>query len=154
MLRVVGHVETDASEKEIQINRRNIVSTIVINNDLSEGLHGLDGYSHVFVIYWMHSVPNEDMKALMVRPRGENNTPMVGVFATRGRTHPNNNGLSVARLLQRCGNKLVVQGLDAIHRTPIMDIKPYDRYDIFYKAEVPEWWTRLTEDHKHKHHDD
>ena len=48
-----------------------------------------------------------------------------GVFATRSPRRPNPIGLTVVRLLRREGSRLVVQGVDMLDGTPILDIKPY-----------------------------
>jgi tRNA (Thr-GGU) A37 N-methylase len=69
--------------------------------------------------------------------------PEVGVFAFRGRVRPNPIGLTVCRLLEVRGCYLKVVGLDAYPGTPILDIKPYDYYDIVENPAVPEWFLRL-----------
>jgi tRNA (Thr-GGU) A37 N-methylase len=53
----------------------------------------------------------------------------VGIFAVRKRSHPNPIGLAVVELLGRRRNVLKVMGLDAINRTPIIDIKSFDLED-------------------------
>jgi len=46
------------------------------------------------------------------------------------------------RLLQRQGNILKVEGLDAIDGTPVIDIKPYiPGYDSVTDTKVPPWIT-------------
>ena len=153
-LRSIGHIETDATEDEIRKNRRNLVSRVIIDEDFSDGLVGLEGYSHLFVIYWMHKVPEIETKALKVHPRHSSHTPLVGVFATRGRTHPNKMGLSVTQLLGVEKNVLSVKGLDAVAGTPVLDIKPYDHYDVFETIVVPGWWLKLTEQRNNRFHAD
>jgi formylmethanofuran dehydrogenase subunit E len=47
-----------------------------------------------------------------------------GVFATRSPRRPSQIGSTLVKLLERRGNTLVVQGLDALDGTPVIDIKP------------------------------
>jgi tRNA (adenine37-N6)-methyltransferase len=77
---------------------------------------------------------------LRVHPRGDETLPLTGVFAARGRNHPNPIGLAVVELLERDGPHLTVKRLDAYDGTPILDIKPYDHYDVFTEIEVPAWF--------------
>jgi tRNA (Thr-GGU) A37 N-methylase len=43
---------------------------------------------------------------------------------------------------------LKVRGLDAFNGTPVLDIKPYDSWDIARDIKVPAWWAKLEEDKK------
>ena len=48
----------------------------------------------------------------------------------------------IFRLLQRPGNILRVEGLDAIEGTPLIDIKPYiPGYDSVANTKMPPWIT-------------
>jgi tRNA-Thr(GGU) m(6)t(6)A37 methyltransferase TsaA len=63
-----------------------------------------------------------------------------GLFAVRTPNRPNPIGKTTVRLLERRGNILKVQGLDAIDGTPVLDIKPYiPGYDSTSDATVPSW---------------
>jgi tRNA (Thr-GGU) A37 N-methylase len=53
-------------------------------------------------------------------------------------------GLAVAELLERHGNILVVRRLDAFDGTPVIDLKPYDSYDVVNELRTPVWWQTLT----------
>jgi tRNA-Thr(GGU) m(6)t(6)A37 methyltransferase TsaA len=74
--------------------------------------------------------------------------PLVGIFAQRARHRPNPIGITSVRLLEVKANSLVVQGLDAIDGTPVLDIKPYfPQYDCVADAQHPEWVDRLMADY-------
>ena len=90
----------------------------------------------------MHRVNIQEYRA-KIHPRGRKELPLTGVLATRGRNHPNPLGLAVVELLERNANRLKVRRLDAFNGTPIIDIKPYDPYDVFPDIRVPDWWHRL-----------
>ena len=118
-----------------------IVSEIIIDSSLSEALDSLDQFSHIIVLYWMHRVRGQF--PMKVHPRGQPELPLTGLFATRAPHRPNPVGKATVRLLERRGNRLRVQGLDAIDGTPVIDIKPYiPGYDSVADAEVPSWVTR------------
>lgn len=119
---------------------RGIASQIVVDSSLSEALEGLEGYSHIIVIYWMHQAIDPGKMALKVHPKGNRELPLVGLFASRSPYRPNPVGQKIVRMLKRQGNILWVEGLDAVDRTPVIDIKPYiPGYDSAADATVPQW---------------
>jgi len=119
-----------------------IASEIVVNTRLTEALDGLEEFSHIIVLYWMHQVVHSDELSLKVYPRGKPELPIVGFFATRSPNRPNPIGKATVRLLERQGNILKVEGLDATDGTPVIDIKPYiPGYDSATDAKVPPWTT-------------
>jgi len=122
------------------VRRGETTSDIVINHDLTEALDNLEEFSHIIVLYWMHQVAGQP--PTKVRPRGRRELPEVGVFASRSPNRPNPVGKATVRLLQRQGNILKVEGLDAIDGTPVIDIKPYiPGYDSVTDAKAPSWIT-------------
>ncbi len=141
--RPIGKVRCKFSEDEIRTKRSSIVSEIIIDTPYVKALDGLESYSHLFVIFYMHKVPQQETKTLNVHPRGRTDVEKVGVFATRTRTRPNPIGLAVVELLERHGHVLKVQGLDALDGTPVLDIKPYDHIDAKKNIRVPKWWYKI-----------
>ena len=119
-----------------------VIADIIINDDLAEALDGLEDFSHLVVLYWIHRAASGEVP-LKVHPRGRLELPLLGLFTTRTPNRPNRIGMSTVRLLERQGNILRVKGLDAIEGTPVIDIKPYiPGYDSVTNAEVPSWITR------------
>jgi len=96
---------------------------ISINPEYAEGLDGIERLDYIYVLYWMDRLSEEDRKVLKVHPRGDRSRPLTGVFALRSPMRPNPIGLTRVRLLRREGNKLYVEGLDALDGTPVVDIK-------------------------------
>lgn len=137
----IGFVKTKAVGKEIR-NRSN-VSKIILREDLVEVLDGIEDFSHLFVIFWMHKIPKEERTTMKVHPRGRIDMPLLGVFATRTSHRPNPIGVTLVELLEVEGNVVTVRGLDAFDGTPVLDIKPFDNWDMVESARVPEWWMRL-----------
>ena len=64
---------------------------------------------------------------LRLHPRGDTSRPITGVFNTRSQFRPSPIGVTVTKLMAREGNTLVVEGLDALDGTPVIDIKPFVR---------------------------
>ena len=128
-----------------------IVAELVLDKSYIEGLEGIEDYSHIIVLFWMDKIVAEDRTVMRIHPRGMNDLPEVGVFATRGRARPNPIGLAVVELLGRDGNTLKVRGLDAFDGSPILDIKPYDSYDVKKNIRVPGWWMKMTSQKHAKH---
>ena len=89
-----------------------------------ESLRGIEDFSHVEIIFYFHQVSEQKIVRGSRRPRNNRAWPLVGIFAQRGKNHPNLIGTTMAKVLKRDGNKLLVQGLDAINGTPVIDIKP------------------------------
>jgi tRNA-Thr(GGU) m(6)t(6)A37 methyltransferase TsaA len=89
--------------------------------------NGLEGFSHVWLIWMFHAVPEGEWKPLVRPPRLGGNRK-VGVFASRSPFRPNPIGLSAVKLEQVHETKLDVSGVDLLDGTPILDIKPYIPY--------------------------
>ena len=66
---------------------------------------------------------------MRVHPRGDPRNPEVGVFASRSPMRPNHIAVTEVRLVAVEGNKLTVEGLDALDGSPVVDIKPVKRRD-------------------------
>ena len=97
-----------------------------------DALRGIDGYSHLWLIWSFSKAEREGWSPTVRPPRLGGNTRM-GVFATRSPFRPNPLGLSCVQLLRtelhtKDGPVLYVAGADLVDGTPIYDIKPYLPY--------------------------
>jgi len=149
-LKPIGYIEIDASEDEIRKNKKNIISQIVLERNLAKGLLGIENYSHIFVIYFMHEIARSERMKLRKHPKHREDLAQVGVFAVREPARPNPIGLTVVELLGRKGNVLKVKGLDALDGSPVLDIKPYDYMDVKESIKVPKWWAAIHPTHMPK----
>jgi len=141
----IGRVVNDV-EYPSDVRWENITSEVVIAPQLVEALDGIDGFSHIVIILYLHRVDEDRRLLLKVHPENKEELPLVGVFATRSPVRPNPIGVTVVKLLERQGNVLKVLGLDAYHGTPVLDIKPYlRRGDLIEEATTPDWLLRLWE---------
>jgi tRNA-Thr(GGU) m(6)t(6)A37 methyltransferase TsaA len=97
-----------------------------------EAVRGLEGFSHLWVVFVFDRVP-EGEERLSVRPPRLGGNERIGVWATRSPFRPNRIGLSVVRLdrVVMAGEGapcLDVSGLDLVDGTPVLDVKPYVPY--------------------------
>lgn len=143
-VRPIGVVQRQHPDEDV--NDRELVSEIVINKEYEEGLNGIEDWSHLYVIFWMHKISDE--KKTMICPRSEPDIPPVGIFATRAPIRPNPVGLTLVELMRREGNVLIVKGLDALTGSPILDIKPYPywvkgRWIVVTDYRVPGYFSKI-----------
>ncbi len=91
----------------------------------AEALEGLQDFSHVEILFLMDQVPPEKVETGARHPRNRTDWPRVGIFSQRGKNRPNRLGLTVCSIVKIDGTRLHVKGLDAIDKTPVLDIKPW-----------------------------
>ncbi len=143
-VRPVGVVRVNASDEEVRERSGHLEGYIEVFEEFAEALEGIEEYSHVFVIAYLHK--SEWKGLLKVRPRRllrkgfrEEELPVLGVFATDSPIRPNPIALTLVRLLGREGNRLRVVGLDLFDGTPVLDIKPYRPDYRASEFRVPGW---------------
>ncbi len=141
-LKVIGVVRNNVKRSPShEFDWRKVVSEIVVDASLTEALEGLEEFSYIFVLFWFHRITAREMP-LKIHPMDRKELPLTGLFATGTPNRPNRIGRATVRLLQRAGNVLRVEGLDAIDGTPVLDIKSYNpKYDSITDARVPPWTT-------------
>ena len=138
----IGFVKNAVTEPQGE-DWQTITSEIIVNEDMNEALSGIDEFSHIIVIYWMHKTPASERSIKKVHPKRNLNLPLVGVFATRSPARPNPIGIATIKLLECRDNILKVIGLDAIDGTPVLDIKPHiPGSDSPTPARIPGWLTK------------
>ena len=150
-IKPIGYVSSPLKNFD-QIPTYNEQADLVIREDLTEGLLGLEHFSHLHVVYRQHrreewkrraNIP-EGTEALTMPLMGE--PTCKGVYTSRSPARPSGMGSCVVELLHRDRNRLTVRGLDAVDGTPLLDIKIYiAKYDCFPFAEAPLHWCQKTE---------
>ncbi len=86
-------------------------------------LQGLEGFSHLWLIFLFHQNTNLRYHAKVHPPRLEGK--QIGLFATRSPHRPNPIGLSLVKIEKIDGAHIYLSGADLVDGTPILDIKPY-----------------------------
>src|SRR5688572_7508993 len=78
----IGVVRNSVSEA-VDDHWGKVISEIHIDDELASGLKGLEDWSHVVVIYYMHSAQFDPAKHLVRRPQERDDMPELGIFAQR-----------------------------------------------------------------------
>ena len=135
--KIIARIKTDFKEKFGIPRQSGIAKTkakIVFEPEyrVREALRGLDGYSHLWLL-WEFSEAQRDGWSPTVRPPRLGGNKRMGVFATRSPYRPNPIGLSSVKLIEieeseNDGTVLIVEGADLLDGTPIYDVKPYLAY--------------------------
>jgi tRNA-Thr(GGU) m(6)t(6)A37 methyltransferase TsaA len=94
---------------------------VEIFEEFAAGIADLEGFSHIHLIYHLH---RSGGWSLRVTPYLDDHER--GLFATRAPRRPNPIGLSVVRLTGVDGRRLLVEDLDILNGTPLLDIKPFN----------------------------
>jgi len=88
-------------------------------------LLGVDQLKSIWVLYWFDRNDSAEKRAvLQVHPRGDTDSPLRGVFATRSPLRPNLIAVSQVKLLAVRGNIIEIDAIDAFADTPVLDLKP------------------------------
>jgi tRNA-Thr(GGU) m(6)t(6)A37 methyltransferase TsaA len=119
---------------------KGIQGTVEIFPEYAEGLRDINGFSHIYLIYYFHRAKPSRMIA---KPYLED--AFHGVFATRTPHRPNPIGFSVVHLLACKENSLHIEDVDILDGTPLLDIKPFiSRFDL--RENVKDGWQEHIDD--------
>ena len=136
-LKPIGTIHSPFSDPAItpiQPTRSQAVGWVELAPEFAGGLEGLEGFSHIFLLYVFHRSVGYQLR---VQPFLDDE--LHGLFATRHPCRPNPLGLSVVRLLGRRDNMLDIEGVDVLDGTPLLYIKPYVP-DFDLRTEVKTGW--------------
>jgi tRNA-Thr(GGU) m(6)t(6)A37 methyltransferase TsaA len=92
-----------------------------VRPSLAQALDGIAVGDEIVILTWLHRARRDVLK---VYPRGDRERPLTGVFATRSPDRPNPVGLHPVTVKRIVGNRLRIGPIEAIDRTPVIDIKP------------------------------
>jgi tRNA-Thr(GGU) m(6)t(6)A37 methyltransferase TsaA len=139
----IGFVCNDYPPGQKPLTWQGIASRIEIAPRWTAALEGLEEFSHINVLCYLHLMRKED-PVLQIHPQRNLDMPLVGFFSTRTPLRPNPISMTIARLIERQENVLYVRNLDMFDGTPVLDVKPYmTRGDCHPEATGPEWIYRL-----------
>jgi tRNA-Thr(GGU) m(6)t(6)A37 methyltransferase TsaA len=123
-LRPIGHVEsplTDVAQAPKQGNEGAPAAWLVFDDAVTEGLRDLRPGDEVLVLTWLDRARRD---VLAVHPRDDPAAPETGVFSTRSADRPNPIGIHRTSIVSIDGRRILVSELEAVHGTPIVDVKP------------------------------
>lgn len=104
--------KNEAETPEQPSNAIGVPGNVMVLPEYQDGLQDLAGFSHVILLYHMHEAAPRDAEP-------------AGVFATRSPSRPNPIGMSVLRLNAVRGGAVLLENVDVLDGTPVLDIKPY-----------------------------
>lgn len=123
-LQPIGWIESDLVDRKDaprQADENAPPARIVLRDDVKGGLLQLVAGTQIHLLTWLHQASRD---VLRVHPRRDLERPLCGVFATRSPDRPNPIGLHTTTVVEVDGNSVVVDHLEAIDGTPVLDIKP------------------------------
>lgn len=123
-LQPIGHIHTPFGNKEdcpIQpAHAAAAEGRVELLSEYAAGLKDIESFSHVYLLYLFDRAG----EIRMVRPTFLDDEPH-GIYASRHPCRPNGIGMSIVRLKERQDSILIVEGVDMLDGTPLIDIKPY-----------------------------
>lgn len=121
-----------------------ISGSVEVFAEYADGLQDLAGFSHIILLYHFH---RSEHYSLRVVPFME--TTQRGLFSTRAPKRPNPIGLSIVKLLGIEGRTLLIENVDMLNGTPLLDIKPYvPEFD--HREEVRTGWLEKVQGRVHR----
>jgi tRNA-Thr(GGU) m(6)t(6)A37 methyltransferase TsaA len=120
----IGWVEsplTDRAQAPRQGDEGAPDAWLVFEPGVAEGMRDLDAGTEILVLTWLHRAARD---VLVTRPRDDPARPPTGVFSTRSPDRPNPIGLHRVRIVATDGLRVLVRPLEALDKTPVLDIKP------------------------------
>ena len=123
------------------VKKTDTTVSIEIYDDYTDGLLGLDGFSHIAVFYWFDQNDTvEKRRVLQVHPRKDSRNPLTGVFATHSPQRPNLIGLTVCKIRSIHSGSIEIEDIDAFDGTPVIDLKCYIPGSVGEKdVRLPDW---------------
>lgn len=151
VLKPIGLVHVPVDDIDVKMAWGGVEGVVEVFPEYEAGLEGLEEFSHIILITYLHKVDADNRKVLKVRPRRlkrfgvkVDDLPYVGVFCTDSPHRPNPIGISIVELVERKGRFLRVRGLDVFDETPVLDIKAYTRDRRIDDIREP-WWVKILE---------
>ena len=118
-LQDIGYIKSSFNEKADPFLMKEKISSVVVNKEFEEGLYDIESNRYIQILFHFHLSDSYKLKGRWYF--GDEK----GVFASRSPNRPGAVGVTTVRLLERNGNVLKVEGLDAVNGTPVIDIKPF-----------------------------
>ena len=143
---IIGSVKSPIS-KPIDMNWGEVISEIIIKPEYVDGLLGLDEFSHLMILTFLHEAEYIPEKHLRRHPQERQDMPLIGIFAQRARHRPNRIGVTAVEIIEVTNNSVKVRALDAIDGTPVIDIKPYVPIYDKKDAIIPDWMEKMMKDY-------
>jgi len=123
-VRPIGSVAStlvDLRDAPAQGDEGSTEAWLVLRAEMRPAIRSLETGTRMIVLTWLDRA---DRSVLELHPRGDRERPMQGVFSTRSPDRPNPIGLHEVDVVEIDDTRIRVRNLEAVHGTPIVDIKP------------------------------
>ena len=120
----VGWVEsslTDRAQAPRQGHEGAPSAWLVFAPSVADAVRDLAVGTDVIVLTWLDRA---DREVLVTQPRDDPTRPLTGVFSTRSPDRPNPIGLHRVQIVATQGLRILVEPLEALDKTPVIDVKP------------------------------
>ncbi|PIS09251.1 tRNA (N6-threonylcarbamoyladenosine(37)-N6)-methyltransferase TrmO [Candidatus Beckwithbacteria bacterium CG10_big_fil_rev_8_21_14_0_10_34_10] len=119
------------------------IGMVILDSKHQRGLKGIEKFSHIFVLYYLDKIKKVEL-ITYPGPLSVKNLPQVGVFASRSQYRPNKIALRLVKLVKVKDRSLMVQGLDGLDGSLVLDIKPYiPGFDQPKSIKIAPWYNWL-----------
>ena len=129
----IGIIHTPIKTKDecpIQGSLSSYKGKIEIFSEYKDGLETIEEFSHIYLFY----IFDQSGEIILSRPTFLDDKNH-GIYASRHPCRPNRIGMSIVELCQVNECTLIVNGIDVLDQTPLIDIKPYvPKFDYFKDA--------------------
>ena len=116
---------------------------IVLDKAYAPALTGLDGFSHIQVLWWFSECDNSQDRSKLTEEKPYKQSPdVLGTFATRSPTRPNPIALDCVQTtyIDHENGVIGLAYIEAFDGSPVLDIKPYTpSLDRVENPDVPAW---------------
>lgn len=119
-LQPIGYIHNSCVESMPPELIKQEFSEIEILPAYTEGLQDIEACRYLDIVFFFHR--NDTVNLVSPTRTGE----VRGIFATRSPNRPNHIGVTTVKLMRREGNRLLVEGADALDGSPVIDIKCCD----------------------------
>lgn len=124
IIHYIGHVVSELKSLEdcpLQEFESAPTARIHVYPTYTKGMRSFKTGDKVVILTWLHK---GDRSIVECRPRRATTGPVIGVFSTRSPDRPNPVGLHHAKVVSITENEIVVDALEVLDQTPVIDIKP------------------------------
>jgi tRNA-Thr(GGU) m(6)t(6)A37 methyltransferase TsaA len=124
LIRPIGWVESPLVERDAAPHQGDEGAPdawLVLDPAMRPAFRDLTVGTVVIVLTWLDRA---DRDVLVVHPRGDQESPLRGVFSTRSPDRPNPIGLHHVEIVAIDDTRMRVRNLEALDGTPVVDIKP------------------------------